>query len=90
MNTQAVIIPKTATMAEIYIQQGHLHKARHIYVDLLTQQPGHRLYQQRLDWLKNQLGDACMVTSDVMMDKNKQLIEKLERWLNKVKTRRTH
>lgn len=37
----------SSTLAEIYVRQGHLDKAREIYQRLLSKDPGNSLYRSR-------------------------------------------
>ena len=37
----------SSTLAEIYVRQGHLDKAREIYQRLLSKDPGNGLYRSR-------------------------------------------
>lgn len=44
----------SSTLAEIYILQGHLDKAREIYERLLSKDEGNSLYRSRLALLSQQ------------------------------------
>ncbi len=43
----------TSTLAEIYIRQGHLDKAKEVYENLLTKDTSNTLYQGRVSLLEN-------------------------------------
>jgi pentatricopeptide repeat protein len=47
----------TSTLAEIYIRQGHLDKAREVYEKLLSRDSGNVLYRGRISLLKNDTPD---------------------------------
>ena len=42
----------TSTLAEIYIRQGHLDKAREVYETLLSRDSGNALYKGRISLLE--------------------------------------
>ena len=42
----------TSTLAEIYIRQGHLDKAREVYEKLLSKDSGNALYKGRISLLE--------------------------------------
>ncbi len=43
----------TSTLAEIYIRQGHLDKAREVYERLLSRDSGNALYKGRISLLEH-------------------------------------
>jgi len=45
----------TATLADIYLEQGYLEKAIEIYEKLARREPGNTFYKQRLASLKKDL-----------------------------------
>jgi tetratricopeptide (TPR) repeat protein len=45
----------TATLADIYLEQGHLEKAVEIYEKLVRKEPDNTFYKQRLSSLKKDL-----------------------------------
>ena len=42
----------TSTLAEIYIRQGHLEKAKEVYEKLLSKDSGNALYKGRISLLE--------------------------------------
>lgn len=62
----------TATMGDLYVQQGFPDKAREIYANVLAREPGNREVQQKLEALQPS------------PEPNPKVV-KLERWLAKVK-----
>jgi pentatricopeptide repeat protein len=47
----------TSTLAEIYIRQGHLDKAKEVYEKLLSRDSGNVLYRGRVSLLENDTPD---------------------------------
>ncbi|MBP8625868.1 MAG: tetratricopeptide repeat protein [Syntrophorhabdales bacterium] len=45
----------TATLADIYLQQGHLEKALEIYERLVRREPDNEFYKKRCNALKKEL-----------------------------------
>jgi tetratricopeptide (TPR) repeat protein len=67
-------VVNTVTMAELYVQQGFIDKARDIYQNILQREPGNREVRGRLE----ALGGS--------QERNPK-VDKLERWLAKVTKR---
>jgi len=47
----------SATLADIYLQQGYVEKAIEMYERLLEKEPKNNLYRERLVSLKNDFGE---------------------------------
>jgi pentatricopeptide repeat protein len=45
----------TATLADIYLQQGHIEKAVEVYEALLKKDPGNAFFRQRLSSIRNEV-----------------------------------
>jgi hypothetical protein len=45
----------SATLADIYLQQGYIEKAVELYEVLLKKDPGNAFYRQRLSSIKNEV-----------------------------------
>ncbi|HOV89870.1 MAG TPA: tetratricopeptide repeat protein [Syntrophorhabdaceae bacterium] len=45
----------TATLADIYLEQGHLEKALEIYEKLVRKEPDNEFYKKRCNVLKKEL-----------------------------------
>jgi hypothetical protein len=60
----------TATLADIYLQQGHIERAVEIYEKLARKDPRNSFYRQRLESIKGDL-------------KSKQQVPAFKRILNK-------
>jgi tetratricopeptide (TPR) repeat protein len=67
-------LTNTITMAELYVRQGFVDKAREIYVSILQRDPDNRDVRQKLD---------ALAPSRARNPK----VDKLERWLTKVTKR---
>lgn len=44
----------SATLAEIYLEQGYIDMSIKIYTELVRQEPGNKAYAGRLSYLKKQ------------------------------------
>jgi len=77
----------TKTLAEIYLQQGHLEKAYEIYKTLYQKNPFDNEIFQRLNDLEEKLG--LQKTTNTPFSRSKQeKIEILRKWLENIKKRR--
>lgn len=45
----------SATLAEIYLEQGYIEMSIQIYAELVRREPGNKTYAGRLSYLKKQL-----------------------------------
>ena len=44
----------SATLAEIYLEQGHIEMSISIYAELVRREPDNKVYKARLSYLKKQ------------------------------------
>jgi len=75
----------TATLAEIYLRQGHLDQAREIYARLVEQAPADQRIRRRLTEIENKLG-----RSDPAPEAEGSTIEWLESLLEQIRKERKH
>ncbi len=73
---------QTATLAEIYVRQGHLDRAIGIYEDLLRQRPDDRQLARRLAEIRSKQADAGAA------DVHRRRLERLRMLLTRVRERR--
>ncbi len=63
---------RTATLAELFVAQGHLHQALEVYRDLVTCEPGNSAYRIRLAELESskltELDNSIGQTSEVTVE----------------------
>ncbi len=91
----------TATLAEIYVKQGYLNKAIHVYRELLEAEPGNQRLEQRLRELEQQIagpqiaeaaptspGEASEPTAEP--SREEKLLTVFESWLTAIRQRRSH
>jgi len=77
----------TKTMAEIYLQQGHLQEAYEILKALSEQEPFDTGLQKKLEELREKLGlSPSSVNQPVYSSDEKVHI--LERWLDNIKKKK--
>jgi tetratricopeptide (TPR) repeat protein len=83
----------TATLAELYYNQGHLDQARQMYRRLLETEPDNDLYRTRLAELElGQKGPGVEAPPEIEAlsqlppEVKKEVVSVLEDWLNKAKT----
>ena len=77
----------TKTLAEIYLQQGHLQKAYSIFKVLSERNPADAELQDRVRELEEKVGSPpSQQLADPAVEKKKQSLEK---WLAKIRDRRT-
>ena len=78
----------TKTLAEIYLQQGHLQEALSIFKALSEKNPADTELQDRVRELEERLENLPSRdrSADSEMDKKKQTLEK---WLSNIRDRRT-
>jgi predicted Zn-dependent protease len=77
----------TKTLAEIYLQQGHLQEAYDIYKTLAEKDPSDAEIQKRLEELREKL-DPSAVSSFLSPLSREEKIRYLEKWLSNIRKRR--
>jgi tetratricopeptide (TPR) repeat protein len=73
-------ITNTVTMADLYVQQGHLDRAQSIYESILDRDPNNEAVRAKLDAL-----DTARTEAAPQPNPRDQKVERLEQWLAKVK-----
>jgi tetratricopeptide (TPR) repeat protein len=83
----------TATLAELYYQQGHHEQALDVYRQLLAAEPDNEQYQRRLAELEGRPGAApaeapadLEALADLPPELKDQVVGVLEDWLGKLQT----
>ncbi len=77
----------TKTLAELYLQQGHLREALEIYQRLAEEKPFDPEIQKKVEELKNQLHPPP--SPDFFSPHSKEeRIRILEKWLSNIRRRR--
>jgi len=77
----------TKTLAEIYLQQGHLQEAYEIYKTLAEKNPFDPDIQKRLEELREKL-DPSLASSFPSPLSREEKIRQLEEWLDNIRKRR--
>jgi tetratricopeptide (TPR) repeat protein len=77
----------TKTLAEIYLQQGHLQEAYEIYKTLAERDPNNKEIMLKLEELTKQLNPSSPLPHPSPRSKEEQ-IRFLERWLVHIRGRR--
>ena len=77
----------TKTLAEIYLQQGHLQEAYEIYKTLAEKNPFDPDIQKRLEELREKL-DPSLASSFPSPLSREEKIRHLEKWLDNIRKRR--
>jgi len=77
----------TKTLAEIYLQQGHLQEAYEIYESLAEKDPFDAEIQNRLDELREKLHPSPAPNLPSPLSREEK-IRHLERWLDNIRKRR--
>jgi tetratricopeptide (TPR) repeat protein len=77
----------TKTLAEIYLQQGHLQEAYEIYKNLAEKDPFDTEIQDRLEELRERL-HASPASSPPSSLSREEKIRHLEKWLDNIRKRR--
>jgi len=77
----------TKTIAEIYLQQGHLQEAYQIYETLAEKDPFDAEIQKRLEELREKLNPSTPSGFSSPLSK-KEKIYHLEKWLANIRKRR--
>jgi tetratricopeptide (TPR) repeat protein len=75
------------TLAEIYLQQGHLQEAYEIYEILAEKNPLDPDIQERLEELREKLGPSPPSGLSHPLSKEEK-IRHLEKWLDNIRKRR--
>ncbi len=78
----------TKTLAEIYLQQGHLHEAYEIYKTLAEKNPFDAEIEKRLEELRERLDSSSSGLFYPLSKKEK--IHHLEEWLANIRKRRSN
>jgi tetratricopeptide (TPR) repeat protein len=77
----------TKTLAEIYLQQGHLQEAYKIFKSLSEKDPSNMEIQRRLKELREKLKHPSLLT-DLSIRTPEENIRLLERWLANIRERK--
>jgi len=77
----------TKTLAEIYLQQGHLQEAYEIYKTLAEKDPFDADIQERLEELREKLDPSLPSGFSYPLSKEEK-IHHLEKWLANIRKRR--
>ena len=77
----------TKTLAEIYLQQGHLQEAYEIYKTLAEKDPFDADIQERLEELREKLDPSPPSGFSYPLSKEEK-IHHLEKWLANIRKRR--
>jgi tetratricopeptide (TPR) repeat protein len=77
----------TKTLAEIYLQQGHLQEAYEIYRALAEKDPFDMEIQDRLEELRERLLPSPPSTLPSLLSREEK-IRHLEKWLDNIRKRR--
>ncbi|MBP1696055.1 MAG: hypothetical protein H6Q41_1243 [Deltaproteobacteria bacterium] len=77
----------TKTLAEIYLQQGHLQEAYEIYKTLAEKDPFDPDIQKRLEELREKLDPSSPSDFSYPLSKEEK-IRHLEKWLDNIRKRR--
>jgi hypothetical protein len=77
----------TKTLAEIYLQQGHLQEAYEIYKALAEKDPFDAEIQERLEELREKLDPSPPSGSPIPLS-SEEKIRPLEKWLANIRKRR--
>jgi tetratricopeptide (TPR) repeat protein len=77
----------TKTMAELYLQQGHLQEAFEMYKALAERDPSDGEIQKRLEELREKL-DPSPPSGFPYPLSRKEKIQHLEKWLANIRKRR--
>ncbi len=77
----------TKTLAEIYIQQGHLQEAYEIFKALSEKEPNNMEIKLRLEELRKQLNSSSPLTHSLPRS-TEEKIRFLEKWLANIRERR--
>jgi tetratricopeptide (TPR) repeat protein len=77
----------TKTLAEIYLQQGHLQEAYEIYKTLAEKDPFDAEIQKRLEELREKL-DPFPASGFPSPPSREEKIRHLEEWLDNIRKRR--
>ena len=77
----------TKTLAEIYLQQGHLQEAYEIYKALAEKDPFDAEIQKRLEELREKLHPSPPPSFPYPLSR-KEKLQHLEKWLANIRKRR--
>jgi tetratricopeptide (TPR) repeat protein len=77
----------TKTLAEIYLQQGHLQEAYEIYKALAEKDPFDAEVEERLDELREKLHPSPPSSFSHPLSREEK-IQHLEKWLANIRKRR--
>ena len=87
----------TATLAEIYVKQGYLNKAVHVYRELLEAEPENERLAQRLKELELQIAGPAPTSptepsepAPPELPREEKLLNVFESWLTAIRQRRSH
>lgn len=78
----------TSTLAEIYFDQGQIHEAIKTYEKIVEQNPGERLFNQRLEGLRSLVAEEKTIEdkgADRDREKKKKMIAILDAWLANIR-----
>ena len=77
----------TPTMADLYFRQGLVEKALVLYLKLLENEPGNKLYQNRIHQIHGERSSSAIGQNYPKKEEHHQT---LNRWLEKIERRRTN
>jgi predicted Zn-dependent protease len=78
----------TKTLAEIYLQQGHLQEAYEIFKSLSEKNPSDAELRDRMRELEGKLADLLPGQKPVALSPEKKK-QTLEKWLSNIRDRRS-
>jgi tetratricopeptide (TPR) repeat protein len=93
----------TATVADLYVRQGHLDKARNIYQELLQAHPDDETFRERIAYVDKLLAEQPSLTdsdsaSSMRLgvappqspDSQRDVVAILQKWLEAIQSRREY
>ena len=86
-NVTADNVANTLTMAELYVQQGHLDRAQSIYESILDRDPNNEEVRAKLDALDARASSQAQpkAMEPLTVDERNSKVDRLEGWLTKLK-----
>jgi tetratricopeptide (TPR) repeat protein len=81
---------RTATLAELYIRQGHFDMAINVLSEILKREPENRLVADRLNDVMAMQHDGIGEKMSLHIEKDEAVIKELTRWLENVGRLRSH
>jgi len=75
---------RTATLAELYIKQGHLDMAAEVLRGILTKDPWNQRIANRLKDVESMLNNETASGGSLQLSQNEEVIQELTRWLENI------